>query len=55
MEIDYHFDESNFPTLGGDIKKLENKISLNELSLSVLDPRSSPCEFEVKKIIIYKI
>ena len=50
-----YFDELNFPTLGGDIKKLENKISWNELSLSVSDPRSSQCELEVKKIIIYKI
>ena len=29
-----HFDESKFPTLGGEIKKLENKLSWNELSLS---------------------
>ena len=48
---DCHFDESTFPTLGGEIKRLENKISWNELSLSVLDPRSSQCELEVKKII----
>ena len=44
---DCHFDESSFPTLGGEIKRLENKISWNESSLSVLDPRSSQCELEV--------
>lgn len=48
---DFHFDESIFPTLGGEIKKLENKISWIELSLSVLDPHSTQCELEVKKII----
>ena len=48
---DCHFNESDFPTLGGGIKKLENKISWNELSLSTLDPRSSQCELEVQKII----
>ena len=48
---DYYFDESYFPTLGEEIKKLENKISWKKLSLSVLDPRSSQCELEIKKII----
>ena len=38
-----------------ELKKLENKISWNELSILVSDPRSSQCELEVKKIIIYKI
>ena len=43
---DCHFDESVFPTLGGEIKKLENKISWNELSLLVLDYHSSQSELE---------
>lgn len=49
--VDFHFDESNFPTLGGENKKLEKKISWNELSLSHLDPRTKQCELEVQKII----
>ena len=48
---DCHFDESNFPTLGGENKQLENKVSWNELSLSHLDPRTKQCELEVQKII----
>ena len=48
---DCHFDESEFPTLGGDNKQLEKEISWNELSLSHLDPRTKQCELEVQKII----
>ncbi|XP_058733957.1 uncharacterized protein LOC131605639 [Vicia villosa] len=48
---DCHFDESNFPALGGENKKLEKDISWNELSLSHLDPRTKQCELEVQKII----
>ena len=49
---DYHFNESEFPALGG-TKQLENqsKISWSELSLSHLDPRTKQCELEVQKII----
>ena len=49
-----HFNESEFPALGGGTKqleKLENKISWRELSLSHLDPRNNQCELEVQKII----
>ncbi|KAJ9548209.1 hypothetical protein OSB04_020752 [Centaurea solstitialis] len=50
---DCHFDESEFPTLGGGTKQLDNqsKISWSELSLSHLDPRTKECELEVQKII----
>ncbi|KAJ9539553.1 hypothetical protein OSB04_032286 [Centaurea solstitialis] len=39
---DCHFDESEFPALGGGTKQLDNqsKISWSELSLSHLDPRT---------------
>ena len=48
---DSHFDESIFPTLGGERKKLEKDIGWNELSLSHLDPRTKECELEVHRII----
>ncbi|KAL0551257.1 hypothetical protein IC582_010343 [Cucumis melo] len=48
---DCHFNETNFPTLGGEIKKLENKIAWNVSLLSHLDPRTKQCELEVQKII----
>ncbi|XP_056698558.1 uncharacterized protein [Spinacia oleracea] len=48
---DCHFDESVFPTLGGENKQLEKEIGWNELSLSHLDPRTKQCELEVQKII----
>ncbi|KAI3706684.1 hypothetical protein L6452_24599 [Arctium lappa] len=50
---DCHFNESEFPALGGGTKQLENqsKISWSELSLSHLDPRTKQCELEVQKII----
>ncbi|KAL0540982.1 hypothetical protein IC582_021009 [Cucumis melo] len=48
---DCHFNEINFPTLRGGIKKLENEIVWNVLLLSHLDPRTKQCELEVQKII----
>jgi len=45
--VDCHFNETNFPTLGGEIKKLEKKIAWNASLLSHLDPRINQCEFEV--------
>jgi len=48
---DSHFDESVFPTLGGERKKVEKDIGWNELSLSHLDPRTKECELEVQRII----
>ncbi|KAL0555803.1 hypothetical protein IC582_004302 [Cucumis melo] len=48
---DCHFNETNFPTLGGGIKKLENEIAWNISLLSHLDPRTKQCELEVQKII----
>ncbi|KAL0549203.1 hypothetical protein IC582_013684 [Cucumis melo] len=46
-----HFNETNFPTLEGGIKKLENEIAWNVSLLSHLDPRTKQCELEVQKII----
>ncbi|KAL0553873.1 hypothetical protein IC582_007777 [Cucumis melo] len=48
---DCHFNETNFPTLGEGIKKLENEIAWNVSLLSHLDPRTKQCELEVQKII----
>nr|GEV61198.1 putative copia-like polyprotein [Tanacetum cinerariifolium] len=48
---DCHFDESVFPTLGGDKKHMGSEISWNELSLSHLDPRTKECEQEAQRII----
>ncbi|PIN26225.1 hypothetical protein CDL12_01027 [Handroanthus impetiginosus] len=48
---DCHFDESVFPTLGGEYKQLEKEIDWNAFSLSHLDPRTKQCELEVQKII----
>ena len=44
---DCHFDESDFPILGGENKQLGKEISWNELSLSHFDPRTKQCELEV--------
>lgn len=48
---DCHFDESNFPTTGGEDKELNREISWNELSLFHFDPRTNLCEQEVQRII----
>ena len=45
------FDESIFPTLGGEKKQLEKEITWNASSLSNFDPRTNQCELEVKKIM----
>ncbi|CAI8611301.1 unnamed protein product [Vicia faba] len=52
---DCHFDESNFPALGGENKKLEKETGWNELSLSHIDPGTKQCELEVQKIIQLQI
>ncbi|XP_019240264.1 PREDICTED: uncharacterized protein LOC109220263 [Nicotiana attenuata] len=46
-----HFDESVYPTLGGENKQLKKDIDWNALSLSHLDPRTNQCQQEVQKII----
>jgi hypothetical protein len=48
---DCHFDESDFPILGGENKNMGKEISWNESSLSHFDPRTKQCELEVQKII----
>ncbi|XP_070035716.1 uncharacterized protein [Nicotiana tomentosiformis] len=48
---DCHFDESVYPTLGGENKQLRIEIDWNSLSLSHLDPRTTQYEQEVQKII----
>ena len=49
--VDCHFNESNFPILGGEKMQLKKEISCNEFLLSRLDPRTKQCELEVQKII----
>ncbi|KAG7557098.1 Reverse transcriptase RNA-dependent DNA polymerase [Arabidopsis suecica] len=48
---DCHFNESEFPTLGGETNKLVKEISWNQTSLNWQDPRTLACESEVHKII----
>ncbi|KAJ9544626.1 hypothetical protein OSB04_024333 [Centaurea solstitialis] len=48
---DCHFNETMFPTLGGEKKIKENDVSWCEPSLSYLDPRTKQCEMEVLKIM----
>jgi hypothetical protein len=49
--VDSHFDESIFPTLGGEEKQLSKEMNWREISLSYLDSRTSQCELEVQNII----
>ncbi|KAD2805063.1 hypothetical protein E3N88_38440 [Mikania micrantha] len=46
-----HFDETNFPLLGGEKNIKEKNVSWCEHSLLYLDPRTKQCETEVQKII----
>ncbi|KAI3791818.1 hypothetical protein L2E82_05681 [Cichorium intybus] len=48
---DCHFNEENFPMLGGEMKTQEQNVSWYEPSLSYLDPRTQECEMGVQKII----
>ncbi|XP_019264259.1 PREDICTED: uncharacterized protein LOC109241891 [Nicotiana attenuata] len=48
---DCHSDESVYPILRGENKKLQKEIDWNALSLSHLDPRTKQCKHEVQKII----
>ena len=50
--VDYHFDEVNFPSLGGDKlpKEERREIIWNASSMSHLDPRTAQCDKEVQKI-----
>ncbi|XP_015082219.1 uncharacterized protein LOC107025933 [Solanum pennellii] len=48
---DCHFDESVYPTLGGEHKSLGKEIDWNSSSLSHLDPQTNQCEQEVQRII----
>ncbi|XP_026436142.1 uncharacterized protein LOC113334004 [Papaver somniferum] len=51
--VDCQFDESIFPSLGGNKPKLEERreISWNTPSLAHFDPRTKKCELEVQRII----
>ena len=48
---DCHFDESNFPALGGENKQPKKEIMWDTKSLEFLDPRTKSCELEVQRII----
>ena len=49
---DCHFDEVNFPSLGGDKlpKEEQREIIWNASSMSHLDPRTTQCDKEVQRI-----
>ena len=49
--VDCHFDESVYPTLGGEHKSFGKEIDWNSPSLSHLDPRTNQCEQKVQRII----
>ena len=52
--VDYQFDETVFPALGGDKSKFDKEIQeilWNAASLSHYDPHTNQCELEVQKII----
>ena len=56
---DSHFDETVFPSLGGDRKK-DFPREWKELSWYVptqshFDPRTLQCEIEVKRIVVYEM
>ena len=49
---DCQFDETMFPILGGENKKLDKQgVTWNASQISFLDPRSGQCELEVQKLI----
>ena len=49
---DYHFDEVNFPSLGGDKlpKEEQREIMWNASSMSHLDPCTAQCDKKVQRI-----
>ena len=49
---DFHFDEFNFPSLGGDKlpKEEQREIIWNASSMSHLDPHTAQCDNEVQRI-----
>lgn len=51
---DCHFDETTFPSLGGDKKGVEERRELkwDNPTLSYLDPRTPQCENEVRRIVL---
>jgi hypothetical protein len=55
---DCHFDETVFPSLGGDKKKdflrERQEVSWSVPTLSHFDPRTSQCESEVNRMILLK-
>ena len=52
---DCHFDETVFPSLGGEKTVLEEQQELTWVvpTLSHFDPRSTQCENEVKRIVLF--
>ena len=48
---DSQFDESTYPTLGGDNGRLNKEIEWSRPSISWQDPRTKECDMEVQKII----
>ena len=50
--VDYHFSETIFLPLRGEVLFLEERCEIikNELTLTHLDPRTNQCELKVQKI-----
>ena len=50
---DYHFNETIFPSLGGEepVPEERREIIWNALTLTHLDPHTNQCELEVQRII----
>ena len=48
---DCHFDESNFPTLGGVQEQPKKELAWNATSLDIFDPRTKHCDLEVQRIV----
>ena len=50
---DYHFNESVFPSLGGEksIPEERREISWKASTMTHLDPRTSQCELKIQRII----
>ena len=54
--MDYHFNETIFPPLGGEEPVPEERCEIiwNVLTLTHLDPHTNQCELEVQRIIHFQ-
>jgi len=54
MNTDCKFNESDYPTLGGENNKLVRETKWHRPSLSWQDPRTKECEIDIQRLYIYK-